>query len=139
MAFVKFTETGKSFTPKISISSRGMVGFNQGARNRFELEKYKVCILYYDKDEHKVGIELSTDENAEGAMRLRLRQIGADIGAKSFLAYFDIAPEGTMLYPAKAGDQPNWIIIDLKTGKQRKSGKGQEDEQDQDDLEDMMA
>jgi len=142
MAFVKFTETGKSFTPKVSISNRGMIGFNQGAKNRFELDKYTVCILYYDKDEQKVGFEFSTDEQTEGAIRLRHREIGADIGAKSFLAYFDIVPEATMLYQAKAGEKPGWLVVDLKSGKQRKSSKGQEDdaeedEGDQDDLSDL--
>jgi hypothetical protein len=126
--FVKFTETGKSFTPKISISSRGLIGFNQGARKRFEIDKYTFCVLYYDLETRRVAFEFSTDEQAEGAIRIRLRSIGADIGAKSFLTFFNILPTATFMYSAQPGDHPNWVVIDLNGGKERKFGSGEEDQ-----------
>jgi hypothetical protein len=35
MSFVKFTESGRSFAPKASISTSGVINFNYGALKRF--------------------------------------------------------------------------------------------------------
>lgn len=121
MAFVRFTEVGKSFAARVSISVRGMVSFNEGARHKFKLDEYEYCVLYYDKEENLVGVELTKDKTSEGAIKLRKRVTGADVGAKSFLHYFDIVPETTTMYEIDAGEEYNWIIIDLKTGRKRKN------------------
>lgn len=119
MAFVKFTEVGKSFSARVSISERGMISFNQGARHKFNMDRFGYCILYYDEEENWIGVELTDDKEAEGAIRLRKRATGADLGAKSFLFYFDIVPDKTSMYEIKAGEKDNWINIDLKTKKER--------------------
>ena len=126
MSFVKFTETKKSFVPRVSINPRGLIGFNNGMMKRFELDNYKVCILYYDQDTGRIGFEFSNDINAEGAIKIRSRTMGADISAKSFLTFFNILPSATYSYPALSGDHPHWVIIDLTQGKERKSGSKEE-------------
>ena len=130
MAFVKFTDTGKSYSPKVSISPRGLIGFSQGARKRFELEKYAACILYFDADTRQVAIEFTTDIEAEGAIKLRLRPIGADISAKSFLNYFNILPNVTIMYSAQPTPegQPTGVLVELNKGTERKSGASEEDD-----------
>ena len=45
MAFEKFTQTGKSYRPKISIRSNGQIGFNFGCIEKFSLEKYKYAVF----------------------------------------------------------------------------------------------
>ena len=128
MAFVKFTETGRSYSPKVSISPRGLIGFSQGARKRFMLDTYVACVLYFDADTRQVGIEFTTDIEAEGAIKLRLRSIGADISAKSFLTFYNILPLVTVMYSAQADAQPNWMIVELDKGTARKSGSLEEEE-----------
>jgi hypothetical protein len=127
MGFVKFTETGKSFTPKATISPRGMISFNDGSRRKYKLDAYKCCVLYYDYEDKKVGIELTNDESAEGAVKLRLRATGADIGAKSFIDFFEIAPEVTTMYFVTSGNEENWLVIDLGKGRERKGKKDEPD------------
>lgn len=119
MAFVKFTNHGKSFEPKVSINPRGMIGFSQGSVRRFTMSDYSFCVFYYDEDEKKIGIELVNDEAAEGAVRLRNRVIGSDVAAKSFLSYYNILPETTSMYELSVGNESNWLIIDLKTARER--------------------
>lgn len=130
MAFVKFTETGKSYSPKVSISPRGLIGFSQGARKRFELEKYAACVLYFDADAKQVAFEFTSDLEVEGAIKLRFRPIGADISAKSFLTYFNILPKVTVMYSAQPTPeaQPNWMLVELDKGTERKSGTSEEDD-----------
>jgi hypothetical protein len=123
MAFVKFTETGKSFSARSSISPKGMISLNDGARRKFCLEKFSFAVLYYDSEKSMVGIELTNNENAEGAIKIRLRTTGADIAAKSFVDFFEISPTVTTMYSIKNGEQDNWIVVDLNSGKERKVSK----------------
>ena len=124
MAFIKFTDTGKSFAAKASISPRGMLSFSDGARRKFGLDKHGYGILYYDKEQGMVGIELTSDENAPGAVRIRNRTTGADMGVKSFIDFFEISPKTTSMYEIKAGQEENWILLDLKTARTRKTKQG---------------
>ncbi len=75
MAFIKFTEHGRSFAPRASISRTGTLSFSYGARNR-HLADYKFCVLYYDPDTRRIGIELTNDDNAEGHAKSGLGQRG---------------------------------------------------------------
>lgn len=123
MAFVKFTEVGKSFMARVSISPRGMLNMTDGARRKYEVDKYDHCVLYYDAEEQVIGMEMTQDEHAEGAIKIRKRETGADLGIKSFLDYFDIVPAKTSMYEIEQGQAPNWINIKLKTARERKEGK----------------
>ena len=128
LAFIKFTDTGKSFASKASISPRGMLSFSDGARRKFKIDEYTHGVLYYDKETNLVGIELTRDTETDGAIKIRLRQTGADMGVKSFIDFFGIAPEVTSMYELIAGDQENWMVVDLKTARERKVKQGAEDD-----------
>ena len=121
MAFIKFTEHGRSYTPKVSISRSGMLSLNDGARKRFGLDDRQVCVLYYDPDTKRIGIEFTTDASVDGARKVRLRETGADIAAKSFLQYFDICVEQTMLYTLETENDGELVTIQLGTGRPRLS------------------
>lgn len=126
MAFVKFTEVNKSFVARVSISPRGMLNFTDGARKRYHLDDYDFCVLYYDNDDQIIGVELTRDEQAEGAIKIRKRITGADLGIKNFLDYFGIVPKKTSMYEIEQGDPQNWINIKLGTARERKEGKKDE-------------
>lgn len=111
MTFVRFTETGKSFKPKASIWSRGQIGFNQGAVNRLQLDKFNFAILFYDEETRKVGFLFTNDENENGAIKIVNKKTGAVISGKSFLDFFEIKHEKTKNYTLeKEGD---YYVIDL--------------------------
>ncbi len=126
MAFVKFTEVNKSFVARVSISPRGMLNFTDGARKRYHLDDYDFCVLYCDNDDQIIGVELTRDEQAEGAIKIRKRITGADLGIKNFLDYFGIVPKKTSMYEIEQGDTQNWINIKLGTARERKEGKKDE-------------
>ncbi|MBW3622847.1 MAG: hypothetical protein KY468_05490 [Armatimonadetes bacterium] len=120
MPFVKYIETGRSFASKASVSKTGLISFNDGARRRFLMDEFDFCVLYYDKETRKIGIELTKDENAEGARKLRKRTTGADVAAKSFIDFFQIPLQGTTMCDAEADEDSNLIVLDLKKGTLRK-------------------
>ena len=130
MAFIKYTEIGRSYAAKASISKSGMLSLSNGARKRFNLDQHKFCVLYYDPDTRRVGIELIDDENADGARKIRLRSTGADIAVKSFIDFFDLGIRETMLYTVERDDGSGLLTIELGAGKKRggqKSRQGQID------------
>lgn len=125
MAFIKYTESARSFAAKASISKAGMLSFTDGARKRFHMDEFKFCVLYYDPEARRVGVELTNDENTEGARRLRHRDTGSDVAAKSFTQYFEIDVEVTTTYPATKDQETGMVVIDLSEGKARgESNKG---------------
>lgn len=119
MAFIKFTEHGRSYAAKASISKNGMLSFSDGARKRFEMDKSRFCILYYDPETKRIGIEFTTDKNAEGARKIRFRSTGADVAAKSYVDFFDIGIKETMLFPIEKDNDTGYAIIELSKGKPR--------------------
>lgn len=116
MAFVRYTKKGRSFTPKISISAAGMISFNSAARKQFDLEKYDLCVLFYDPDARLVGVKPTNDKKEEGARKLRMRvSTGADVSARSFLNYFQIDFSKTTTYDASI-DKDGLIVFNLNKG-----------------------
>jgi hypothetical protein len=124
--FVKYTGGVRSYVPRVSISKSGMLSFNEGAKQRFRIGEHGYCVLYYDPDTRRVGIELVNDENVEGARRLRHRDTGSDLAVKSFLDFFDIGVERTTSYPITRDDETGYLVLDLTTGRERGSGKDQD-------------
>lgn len=119
MAFVKFKDVNRSHALKASISTTGVLSFNDGARRRFQMDEKRFCVLYYDEEAKIIGIEFTKDEHAEGAKNIRLRQTGADISAKSFLDFFEIRVEKTTLYEIVRDKDSGWAIIELSRGRER--------------------
>jgi hypothetical protein len=90
MAFVKFTQTGQRFKPKISIWEGGQIGFTQGAIKRFNLDNFNFAILFYDSDSKKIGIKFTNDNNEEGVIKFNHRKTGGVISGKAFLDFYGI-------------------------------------------------
>lgn len=120
MAFERFTQTGRSFAPKASISTYGIISFNDGARTRFNMDEYKHCILYYDREIHLVGVELTINENEAGLRTLRHRKTGADISAKPFIDFYNIHVAGTTYYDLYRDEKTEYLVFDLSKGTLRK-------------------
>lgn len=108
----KFTKTGKSFKPKASVRQSGQIGLSVGAIERFQLQKYKYAVLFYDSQQAVIGIKPAI-EPEEGANRLRVREWGADVTAKAFLEFHQIPYTETKQYEAIWSDQHHMVLIYL--------------------------
>ena len=116
MKLIKFTEIGKSYTPRASISKTGLIGLNNGARKRFNLDNYTRGVLYFDEDSGNICIELTTDVNAVGAQKIRFRPTGADIAGRSFLSFFGIEINETLICPINRDEETGFLFIDRSCG-----------------------
>ena len=113
MPFERFTQSGRGYKPKISITKSGLIGFNQGAVRHFKLSDYEYAVLYYDRDYSRIGIGLTNDENENGICKLRKRASGADVSAKSFFDYYDISYVNSKRYDAIWDNDEHKIIVNL--------------------------
>lgn len=125
MGFERFTKTGRSYVPKISIWSRGQVGFSVGAVNRFKLEEFDYVVFLFDLDNKKIGFLFTNDEKEEGAIKLNKRNTGIMVGAKSFLDYYDIDYSETKQYTLKFDKENEFYTINLD-----ENDKGEKEEED---------
>lgn len=113
MAFERFTKIGRGYRPKVSIWSRGQIGFNQGAVERFGLQEYKYVIFFYDKENGKIGFKFTNDEKEEGISKISIRKTGATVSSKSFLEYYRIDHSKTKRYDINFDETDSLYIIDL--------------------------
>ncbi len=113
MAFEKFTQHGKSYTPKVSIWSRGQFGFSNGATNRFKLRNFDYVVFFYDGETKRIGLKFTNEEETEGACKLSKRKTGIMVGAKSFLDFYNIIYEKTTQYDLEFNEEEQLFILDL--------------------------
>lgn len=123
MAFVKFTRTrARIGIPKVSIWSRGQVGFNQAAVDEYKLSDFKYVVLYYDQDDRRIGLEFTNDEKADGACKLGFRKgSGVSFSAVAFLKTFKIDYTKTRQYDLTFDETNTFYVIDLNSPRNQSS------------------
>lgn len=125
MAFERFTDIGRVFTPRATIRSTGQIGFNHGSVRRFEMEKYAFVVLFYDKENKRVGVQLTNNKDEEGACTLSVKQGNGTVSARSFLEHYELMPEVTNQYPLKLDPESKLLVIQIGSGSQRTRKKAQ--------------
>ena len=90
----KFTETGKSFVPKISVRKGGQIGFSHGAIKKFGLASKDFVVLYMSKDHSnvraKIALRFTNNQEEEGAIKLVKRTGNYFVSGKSFFDRYGI-------------------------------------------------
>lgn len=117
MAFEKFTLVGKSFAPRVSIWSRGQIGFNNGAATRFKLDQFDYVVFLFDRDQNKIGLHFTNDGSEEGTVKLNKRSTGISAGAKSFLDYYNVDYAETAQYDFEHDQEAGLFVINLNKRK----------------------
>ena len=118
MAWEKFTMTRRSFKPRISIRGKSQIGFNTAAIEDFKLKDYKFAVLYYDKENRKIGIKLTNDKDEEGVRKLRVREhTGASLPARTFIEYYKIGNFSGQRFNAELDKQEKMIVATLTENK----------------------
>lgn len=114
MAFEKYVKSGRTYKPMVSLWSRGQIGFNHGAVQRFkDITNHKFAVLYFDEDTQRIGIKLTDNENDDGITSIIKGKTGVIISAASFLDNFKIDHTTTRKYPVEFDADEQMYIIDL--------------------------
>lgn len=113
MAFQRFVQKGRGYSPKISIWTRGQIGFNRGAVKKLGVQNYGYAVLFYDPDRSAIGIKLTNDQQEEGATKIIKGKTGAFISAKAFVDYYDIPHQKTKKYDVAYDEEDEMYIVQL--------------------------
>jgi len=91
MTFERFTKIrGRGYTPKASIWGKGQIGFNKGATERYNLDNFEYAVLFYDKENQKIGVRF-TNKKEDGIVKIVKRTgSGLSLSAKAFLDFYNI-------------------------------------------------
>ena len=112
MAFERFTRVGgRGYTPKASIWKRGQIGFNQGAVERFNLKEFDFAVLFYDRDEKKIGVRFLNDGSEDGANKIIKGKTGIFVSAKAFLDFYEISHSVTRRYDVEHDKESGLYIF----------------------------
>lgn len=121
MVFELFSALKGRHVPRVSVRSTHQIGLNEAAVKEFGLENVKFVQLYYDKENSLIGVKPIDSSTEPYAMSLRRRPTGADIAAKSFLDYYRIPREQTVVVDAHWDNENKMIILDLKNIRSQRS------------------
>ncbi len=88
--FEEFTSFGSKYTSKISLSSSGGFGFSAGFYHLYDLKGSKSLKLYFDKTKNAIAFKFLNDDS-DGAIKLKPRETGGYVTAKSFLGQYKIS------------------------------------------------
>ncbi len=113
MPFERFTETDKTFKPRVTIRKSAQLSFSQGAVNKFKLDQAAGVVLYFDPDKQQVGIQPTDDLEEEGALALNRKGGNASVSAAPFLDYYDIAYDETRRFAAGWDAKQGMLVVSL--------------------------
>lgn len=115
MAFERFTASGRSFKGRVSIRRNGQISLSHGAVQKFNLTDYSHAVLFYDKEEHLIGLKPTQDPEEPGAYKLHHQGMGASIAGLAFLDYYGIDYSHAQRYEARWDEEHEMVVIDLRT------------------------
>lgn len=119
MTFKKFDETGRGrgrppgADPMISLRKSGSIGINGAAISAYFPDE-DGAIMYYNEDEHQIGIEPVADSDVEeAAYTVSKTDAGGTIAPRAFLETYDLVPEITTQYEPIWDDDRLLVVLDL--------------------------
>jgi len=115
MPFVRFTESGRSYKPKVSIRVNGTIGFNAGAIRKWKLDGFAFIVLFYDKESRTIGIKPVKTADEEGSHKLNFGKgkKSAWVSCRKFFDFFDIAVQDTKRFDGQFDEKEKMMIVQL--------------------------
>jgi len=109
-----FKFEGRTAIPKLSIRKGGQIGLNAAAVRKFNLNKYKYVLLFINREEGKIGIAPTNDENLDGKRSLKIVQGGASIPARKFVEYYELTKVQEKRIKCEWDKEKNMIVAEYK-------------------------
>lgn len=135
--FKKHVHISGNNAPKMTIRKGGSLGINQAAARRFGIDSDDYyAVFYYDDENNAIGMEITRDENAEGALKIQYRPYKGDnknviiqVSIKSLLDRYAIDYSESSSYVPFKDEDTGLIVLDLNKPKAKRGGKPAQPEQ----------
>lgn len=112
MPFEKFSDTARSFRPRVSIRKSGAISFNAGCVKKFNLKDFSYVTLFFDKEHRMVGI-MPTTNSELGSHALHKNATSAWISGRRFLDFYDATPKTTIRADAEWNEKERMVVFTL--------------------------
>ena len=113
--FKTFKKTRKIVgTPKVTLFAQGRLAFNKAASEAFNLGKFSHAILAYSEKPQAIGLALTNDAEAEGAMMISHRTRGDSMTTAAFFKAIGLNLKETQRYDIRYDKEYDMLIIDLE-------------------------
>ena len=107
--FVKFTDPDSSFAARITVRQTGQLGFNAGAINRYKINDFAFCVLFFDEEQKVIGLQL-VNEQTEGAIEIKKSESNTFVRGKSFCDRYGIDYSESHRFELKREEKENGLL-----------------------------
>jgi hypothetical protein len=121
MAFEKFIPPQSSgVRPRATIRPSGLISFDAASVESFGLHSASFAVLYFDKTRKMVGIQITDNENDDGALRLSRRRRSVSVKAPQFFDLYGISFEEAQRFDVGQDPATKILTISLKNVPRRR-------------------
>lgn len=119
--FELFRDYRRVDSPTVSITRYGQLSFSEGAKREFNIGDYRFCRLHFDREDRRVGIELTNDDKLEGVRAIRHSRTGSTVSARNFLKFYKIDFKVTRVFDLAKGKETGFLVFKLDEGRERQT------------------
>ena len=113
MPFAKYEgQRPRGATEIVSIRRNGQIAFNSKAVQSFSVDRFKFAELYFDRANHRIGIQLTNAKN-KGARKIMSFGSTALVTGAGFLRHFGINITKARKFRPKYERAKNLVVINL--------------------------
>lgn len=119
MGFVKFEDSRRGrgrpsgTDPMVSLRKSGSIGLNEPTLAEY-FEDAGGAVMYYNDEDHQIGIEPVADKDAEDAAYTITRtDSGGTIAPRAFLEEYDLIPDVTTQFDPQWDGDRELVVVDL--------------------------
>jgi len=120
--FEKFTDTESSFAARITIRQTGQFGFNTGAINRYSMNDFSYCVLYFDPIRKAVGLELKS-EQCEGGIEIKKTDSNTYLRAKNFCDRYGIDYSESHRFELRKEEESGFLFFEISKELTKEQGE----------------
>ena len=94
MVWLKFTNVNKRREERLTVTRSGALGFPSQFYIDNSVQDYKYVVLYFDKDQMKIGVKFSSDDNEKDKISIIHSKTGNGgyIQARNFFKSYKLDP-----------------------------------------------
>lgn len=119
--FELFRDYRRVDLPTVSITRYGQISFSEGAKREYGISSYNFCRLHFDREDRRVGIELTNNDKLEGVRAIRHSRAGSSVSARTFLKYYKIDFKVTRVYDLTQDKETGFLVFKLDEGRERQT------------------
>lgn len=121
MAFEKFIPPQSSgVRPRATIRPSGLISFDAASVETFGLDTASFAVLFFDKTRKIVGVQITGNENDDGALKLSRRRRSVSLKAPQFFDLYGLSFDEAQRFDVGQDPSTKMLTISLKNIKRRR-------------------